>query len=156
MLGPGNYITKNRQEKGDKKDLDYLNKGGHLSVGLTKKRQEAYDSRDKKIIESRINKNLSNNKKNHYESKDSKRARKIKKKKLYQMSNDELRTLNTRQELESKYKKNNPSNIAKGILIVGATVTALDAFSKLDSHANRLKNFGKKVVNKIKNKIKNK
>lgn len=63
MLGPGIYVTRKRQEKGDKKDLDYLNKGGHLSFGLTKKRQEAYDSRDKRIIKSRMNKNLSNKKK---------------------------------------------------------------------------------------------
>ena len=39
--GPGKYITKNSQLKGDQKDLDHLNKGGHLSVGLTKKRQDA-------------------------------------------------------------------------------------------------------------------
>ena len=55
--GPGKYITKNSQLKGDQKDLDYLNKGGHLSVGLTKKRQEAYDTRDKAKIEKRISEN---------------------------------------------------------------------------------------------------
>ena len=52
--GPGKYITKNSQSKGDQKDLDYLNKGGHLSVGLTKKRQDAYDARDRKAIEKRM------------------------------------------------------------------------------------------------------
>lgn len=52
--GPGRYSTKKRQLAGDKKDLEYLNKGGHLSVGLTKKRQAAYDERDKARLEKRI------------------------------------------------------------------------------------------------------
>lgn len=55
--GPGKYATVNRQLKGDQKDLDHLNKGGHLSVGLTKSRQDAYDKRDKAKIEKRIEKN---------------------------------------------------------------------------------------------------
>lgn len=54
--GPGRYLTKKRQLAGDKKDLEYLNKGGHLSVGLTKKRQAAYDARDKEALERRIEK----------------------------------------------------------------------------------------------------
>ena len=52
--GPGVYFNKERRLAGDKRDLDYLNKGGHLSVGLTKKRQAAFDARDKKRLEKRI------------------------------------------------------------------------------------------------------
>lgn len=52
--GPGHYITKKRQSNGDKRDLEYLNNGGHLSIGLTKKRQEQFDMRDKKSIQSRL------------------------------------------------------------------------------------------------------
>lgn len=52
--GPGQYLTKKRRLIGDKKDLEYLNKGGHLSIGLTKKRQAAYDTRDKAALEKRI------------------------------------------------------------------------------------------------------
>ena len=55
--GPGIYLGKKRQLAGDKRDLDYINKGGHLSVGLTKKRQAALDKRDKTLIENRIAKN---------------------------------------------------------------------------------------------------
>lgn len=55
--GPGqNYGTK-RQLARDKKDLEYLNKGGHLSVGFTKKHQAKYDARDKAIIQDRIKRN---------------------------------------------------------------------------------------------------
>lgn len=57
--GPGIYLGKKRQLAGDKRDLDYINKGGHLSVGLTKKRQAALDARDKGLIEKRIAKNES-------------------------------------------------------------------------------------------------
>lgn len=64
--GPGKYLTPKRQLAGDKKDLEILNKGGHLSVGLTKKRQEAYDKRDRAAIEKHIQKNKSNNIKSEY------------------------------------------------------------------------------------------
>lgn len=55
--GPGIYLTRKRQLEGDKRDLERLNKGGHLSTGLTKKRQAAYDARDRKALEKRIAKN---------------------------------------------------------------------------------------------------
>ena len=61
--GPGKYATRKRQLAGDKRDLDYLNKGEHLSVGLTKKRQAAYDKRDKAVLEKRIAKNEQKNNK---------------------------------------------------------------------------------------------
>lgn len=48
-------MTRKRQLAGDKRDLEYLNKGGHLSAGFTKKkRQAAYDTRDKRRLEKRI------------------------------------------------------------------------------------------------------
>ena len=48
-------VTKSRQLAADKKTLDKLNTGNHhTSVGLTKKRQEAFDKRDKATLEKRI------------------------------------------------------------------------------------------------------
>ena len=55
--GPGKYATKKRQLAGDKKDLKDLKNGKHLSVGLTKERQEKFDARDKAFLEKRIAKN---------------------------------------------------------------------------------------------------
>ena len=52
--GPGRYTTRERQLAGDMKDLDGLSKGQHLSRGFTKKRQAAFDARDKKLLEQRI------------------------------------------------------------------------------------------------------
>lgn len=51
--GPGKFLTKKRQEAGDRNDLNALNNGKHLSVGFGKKRQDAYDQRDKAILEKR-------------------------------------------------------------------------------------------------------
>ena len=53
--GPGKYTgSTNRQISKYKKDLDVLNKGGHLSVGTTKKRQAEYDKRDRAALEKKI------------------------------------------------------------------------------------------------------
>lgn len=51
--GPGITVglTKKRTIAMAKKDLDGLNKGEHLSIGLTKNRQEKYDARDKNKLE---------------------------------------------------------------------------------------------------------
>lgn len=92
---------------------------------------------------------------NRYESKDSKRARKIKKKKLYQMSNDELRTLNTRQDLESRYKRANPNIIRKGAIAVTAVAATLGTLSAITKNSKSLYKTGKQAVESIKNKIKN-
>lgn len=50
-------ITKKRQDAYDNRGLKRLSEGGHLSTGFTKKRQEAYDKRDKVVLEKRIAKN---------------------------------------------------------------------------------------------------
>ena len=51
-------LTKDRQIKADKKALNGINnKNHHTSFGITKKRQAAFDERDKKILEKRIAKN---------------------------------------------------------------------------------------------------
>ena len=55
--GPGIYVGSNkRQIEKHKRDLEILDKGGHLSVGLTKKRQAAFDERDRKAINKKISK----------------------------------------------------------------------------------------------------
>ena len=52
----GLRIGTRRQLKAAKKDLKFLDNGGHLSVGLTKKRQAAFDERDRKKLTEKINK----------------------------------------------------------------------------------------------------
>lgn len=53
--GPGRYIGSNKHKlKGAKRDLDILDKGGHLSIGLTKKRQDQFDKRDRELLNKKI------------------------------------------------------------------------------------------------------
>lgn len=52
--------------------------------------------------------------KNKYESKDSKAVRKLRKKKLNQLSNDELKKLNNRLQLEKQFKELKRSDTSAG------------------------------------------
>ena len=62
-------------------------------------------------------------------SKEAKRANAIKKKSVHQMTNKELSELNKRQELENKYKQNNPSAVKKGMKIAGTMVATMGTVS---------------------------
>lgn len=72
-------------------------------------------------------------------SQDAREASMIKKKKLSEMSNAELRKLNDRQTLERNYKSNKAiakgkkfvSRVADGIIIVGSIEVGKKAFQKL-------------------------
>ena len=87
--------------------------------------------------------------KNRYESKDSSRAKKLNKKKLYQLSNDELKTLNNRKRLESEYKKNRTRYAAIGLAAVGTTATLLGNYGNIRKNLPTLIKDGKKISNKI-------
>lgn len=89
--GPSVTVRKSKRLAKDKQDLERLNKGEHLSYGVTKKRQAAYDARDRKKLEDRIARNESTYKKAS--------NRKIRK--------DMNKTYNKMyKELEAEYKKN--------------------------------------------------
>ena len=86
-------------------------------------------------------------------SQDASEARAIKKKKVSEMSNAELKRLNERQNLERIYKQNNKSKIAIGLAAAGTAISLLnrvgsieDSFGKLE----RLSTRGKTVVDAIK------
>lgn len=90
-------------------------------------------------------------------------SRRIKKKKLSQMSNNELRRLNERQYLENQYKQNNSKikKIAKTTAIIGTTagiiknIDTIYGFGKKISKTKRGQKIiskGKNIVNKIRHK----
>lgn len=73
--------------------------------------------------------------KNRYISKDSKRATNIRKKRIEQMSNEDLKTVNKRLELESRYKdlrsKKNVGKTAVQLFIAtGTTIAAIETAAK--------------------------
>lgn len=146
--GPGIYIGKKRQLEGAKKDLELLDKGGHLSYGITKKRQEAYDKRDRAALEKKITK-LGNKINKTDWSEDARTASQIKKKNVNQMSNAELKKINERTRLEQEYSKLNPNSIKKGWKYVVGAAGVLGTTVGVYNNANTVVNIGKKIVSKI-------
>ena len=80
-------------------------------------------------------------------SDDAKKAQNIKKKSVHQMTNEELRELNKRQELESNYRRNNPNAYKKAMKFVGATVATMGTVSALYNNSKQTIALGKKAVN---------
>ena len=77
-------------------------------------------------------------------------AKKLKKKKLYEMSNDEIKTLNKRKELENNYKRLNKGQIAKGMAIVGSTAAFTASLITIKNNTPQLIKSGKNAVDSLK------
>ena len=93
----------------------------------------------------------SGKKKNRQEdwSDDAKEASLIKKKKVNQMSNAELRKLNERQNLERTHYSLNPSAISKGIKYIGIAGTVTGSAITLYKNSDKIIKIGKKIVQSI-------
>lgn len=70
---------------------------------------------------------------------------KLSKKKVNQMSNDELRKVIGRKTLEKNYQKFNPNTFAKGMSAAGSIAGAMGLMSSLYNNANQLKKIKKKM-----------
>lgn len=148
--GPGVYIGKKRQLEGAKRDLKVLDDGGHLSVGMTKKRQAALDNRDRERLNQIINKSskVSNTKKS-IQSNDHTEVSNLRKKKLSEMSNAEIQKINNRTQLEQNYKRLHPSSVKKGIAVVAASAATMNTLLNLYNNSDKIVKAGSKVSNKI-------
>lgn len=82
-------------------------------------------------------------------SEDAKTANSLKKKKLSQMSNAELRKLNERQNLEKTYKQMNKSHIAKGVAFVASAAAITNTAVNLYNNSSKLVGLGKTAGNRI-------
>lgn len=81
-------------------------------------------------------------------SNDAKIARDLKRKRLSELSNDEIRTVNQRTQLEREYKRLNPNHIAKGIAFLGTTAGAMGTVLALYNNSQNLIKIGKKYLRK--------
>lgn len=82
-------------------------------------------------------------------SDDAKKAQNIKKKSVHQMTNEELRELNKRQELESNYRRNNPNVYKKAMKFAGATVATMGTVSTLYNNSQNMIKLGQKAVKRM-------
>ena len=82
-------------------------------------------------------------------SKDAKRANAIKKKSVKQMSNQELRELNKRMQLEREYNQLNPSSIQRGLKVAGTVVGAMGTAAALYNNSKNLINIGREVSKRL-------
>lgn len=82
-------------------------------------------------------------------SQDALEYEKLKKKKRTELSNEELRKVNTRGKLIQENKKINPGTIAKGVILVGSAAAILGAATKLYNNTNNVVNIGKREYDKF-------
>lgn len=73
---------------------------------------------------------------------------KLKKRKPSSLSNNELRKLNDRMNLEQNYRRLNPSTVSKGLAIATTTAAALGTVANLYNNYNQVINIGKKILKK--------
>ena len=142
--GPSIHIGEKRQLAGAKSDLEYLDKGGHLSVGLTKKRQAKFDARDR----ARLDKKIAKLEKRNW-NEDAINAHEIKKKRVNEMSNAELKKVNERVRLEQEYERLNPNSVKKGWKYVGVAVGVMGTTLALANNSKQLINLGSEFVSKL-------
>lgn len=83
-------------------------------------------------------------------SSDAEEVRSLKKKKVKEMSNDEIRKVHTRQKLEKQHKELNPGAIAKGLIIAGAVAAALTTINNLYRNSRETIKNGKEIADQYK------
>lgn len=109
-------LTTNRQIAKDKETLARIQNGKPISIGITKKRQAAYNARDTQIISDRLAKNEARQKQREDTRGNNVKFKKDKAKKrtIESMSNEELQSRNKRLQLETQYKQLSQSSMTPG------------------------------------------
>ena len=79
-------------------------------------------------------------------SDDAKEASQIKKKRVSQMSNAELRKLNERQNLERQHQQLNPSVISKGVKYVTTAAAVTGTALTIYANSEKIIKLGKPIV----------
>lgn len=79
-------------------------------------------------------------------SEEAKEASRIKKKKVSQMTNNELRKLNERQNLERQHQQLNPSVISKGVKYVTTAAAITGTALTIYANSEKIIKLGKPIV----------
>ena len=82
-------------------------------------------------------------------SEDARQTSEIKRKKVKEMSNQELQALNKRQELENKHRQLNPNIMKKAVVSVAATAVMTSSVLTLINNTEKLKPYAKKALNAL-------
>lgn len=83
------------------------------------------------------------------QSQDHKTAASLKKKKISELSNDELKTYNARKQLESKYKELNPSKVSSGFKKVTSVLTVVGTVTAAAATIKSAATLGKSIYEKV-------
>lgn len=83
-------------------------------------------------------------------SQDAREAKAIKKKKVSEMSNAELRKLNERQNLERNHRQLNPNALKRGLAVVGATAGAMGTVLALKNNGKQIIDIGRDIAHNAK------
>lgn len=81
-------------------------------------------------------------------SEDAKSVAPLKKKKVHQLSNSEIRKVNERSQLEQQYSHLNPSKVKKGIKFIAGAGSLMGTILTVYNNSNNLVKLGSTLVNK--------
>lgn len=79
-------------------------------------------------------------------SEDAKTAKNLKKKKVSEMSNTELKKLNERMNLEQNYKRLNANTVSRGMAYIAGAAVSTSTILTLHNNSERLIQLGKKYL----------
>lgn len=123
--------------------MDYYNELQHAGIKGMKWGVRRYQNKDGTLTyagKKRYNKNMSD---------DARVASELKKKKVSELSNSELKKLNERKRLEQEYSRLNPSTISKGWKFVAGAAGVMGTALAVYNNSNQLIKIGKTVGDKV-------
>lgn len=134
------------RKAGERARKETIAKRTDKGLGSFRRVNNAAKSAKKQAIKSSLKSSRASKPQKNY-SQDYKESREIKKKHVSEMSNEELKKLNKRMNLEQDYKRLNPNYVQRGLKFAGAVVGATGTILALQNNSERLIKMGRKFIN---------